>query len=318
MSTLVPDRSSLPGAGRPGVVGPPPVRRAGPRALLALSRPGQWTKSVLVLSAPAAAGVLTQGAILGRVLIMVVAFTCAAVAVYALNDVLDAAADRTHPVKRLRPVASGAVTPRAALVWAAVWASTSLLIAAPLGPGPLGVLACYLLISATYGLWLKQVAVLDIVVVASGFVLRALAGAVAGGQTASNWFLLISLFGALYLVVGKRAAEAARVPRRPGPGAGRAVLAQYPDQWFQQISTVALAGSMISYAMWAFQNAGTDVFTPVLALSVVPFLVALMRYGLLLSQGRGERPERLVLTDRPLLLAGVVWAVLVGSGLYLA
>ncbi len=317
MSTLVPRRPAAQPLGGPGDARHDPPLGAGPRALLALSRPGQWTKNVLVLSAPAAAGVLEQGAVLGRVLLMVLAFTGAAVAVYALNDVLDADADRAHPVKRRRPVAAGRVSPRAALGWAAVWAAVSLSLAASLGPAPLGVLACYLAVSVAYGLWLKRVAVLDIVVVASGFVLRALAGAVAVGLTPSNWFLLVSLFGALYLVVGKRAAEAARVPVAPG-AAGRAVLAQYPETWLQQVSTVALAGSMISYAMWAFQNVGTDVFTPVLAVSVVPFLVALMRYGLLLAQGRGERPERLVLGDRPLLVAGVVWAGLVGWGLYLA
>lgn len=295
----------------------PPTRPTRPRTLIALSRPGQWTKNILVVAAPAAAGVLEQGPVLGRVLIMIIAFTSAAVAVYAVNDVIDAEADRAHPVKRHRPVAAGSVSPRAALLWAAFWAFASLAIAASLGPAALGVVACYLVTSTSYGLWLKRVAVLDLVVVASGFVLRSLAGAVAVGLTPSNWFLMISLFGALYLVVGKRAAEAARTVGVAGGRPGRTVLAEYPQHWLQQVATVALGGSMVSYAMWAFQNAGTDVFTPVVALSVVPFLVALLRYGLLLAQGRGERPERLVLGDRPLLVAGVVWTALVGSGIYL-
>ncbi len=312
MSTLVPDRPAPPsGPGAP----PAPSHRA--RAFLALARPGQWSKNVLVLSVPAGAGVLAEGTVLGRALLMGVGFTCAAVAVYAVNDVLDADSDRRHPAKRLRPVASGALGSRAALAWAAGWALAALVVGAALGPASLGVLACYLVLSGAYTLWLKHVAVLDIVVVASGFVLRALAGGVATGQSASNWFLLVSLFGALYLVVGKRAAEAARGTSGVGLPA-RAVLAQYPEAWLQQVSTTALAGATTSYAMWAFQSVGTDVFEPVIALSVVPFLVALMRYGLLLAQGRGERPERLVLADRPLLVAGVAWAALVTAGLYLA
>ena len=313
MTTLLPDR---PIAGQPARPAAAPKSRSTWRSVLALSRPGQWTKNVLVLSAPAAAGVLDQSQAVSRALVMILAFTAAAVSVYALNDVLDADADRAHPVKRHRPVADGSLAPTAALAWSALMAAAALGIAGWLGPASLGVVGCYLVISASYAVWLKRVAVLDIVVVASGFVLRALAGAVAVGLTASNWFLLISLFGALYLVVGKRAAEAARTPAERS--VTRSVLAQYPEAWLQQVSTVALAGSMISYAMWAFQDLGTDVFTPVLALSVVPFLVALMRYGLLLAQGRGERPERLVLHDRPLLVAGVVWLLLVGSGLYLA
>lgn len=313
MTTLLPDRPVTAESAEPA---PVTTHRPTWRSLATLSRPGQWAKNVLVLSAPAAAGVLDQGPVVTRALVMIIAFTAAAVSVYALNDVLDADADRAHPVKRHRPVADGSLTPGVALAWSALMAVVAVGVAAVLGPASVGVVGCYLTMSGAYALWLKRVAVLDIVVVASGFVLRALAGAVAVGLTASNWFLLISLFGALYLVVGKRAAETARTPT--STIATRSVLAQYPGEWLQQVATVALAGSTISYAMWAFQDVGTDVFTPMIALSVVPFLIALMRYGLLLAQGRGERPERLVLHDRPLLVAGAVWALLVGAGLYLA
>lgn len=288
------------------------------RSLLALSRPRQWPKNVLVISAPAAAGVLDQPSAMARTALMVLTFTAASAAVYGLNDVLDATADRAHPDKRHRPVASGALTPRIASAAAACTAVVSIAIAATLGLAAVGVIACYLAMSVAYTVRLKRVAVLEIVVVAAGFVLRALAGAVAVGVPASNWFLLVSLFGALYLVAGKRAGELSRASTSDVGPVTRSVLSQYPEQWLQQVVTVGLAGTMISYAMWAFQDAGTDVFTPLLALSVVPLFVALLRYGLLVAQGRGEQPDRLVLGDRPLLAAGAVWVLMVGVSIYLA
>ncbi|MFP5347149.1 MAG: decaprenyl-phosphate phosphoribosyltransferase [Actinomycetes bacterium] len=301
------------------------------RLLLALSRPRQWTKSVLVLAAPAAAGTLNQAGAAGRTAATVLAFTLASVAVYAANDVRDAAADRAHPHKRLRPVASGALSATTALVWAGTCALVSLTAAAVIGSSTFVVVVCYLALSGGYALWLKNMPVLDVVAVAAGFVLRALAGATANHLVPSDWFLLVSLFGALYLVLGKRASEATHPTSTTGgstAGASsgpatpelpsRAVLSQYPTAWLQQMLTVSLAGALLSYAMWAFQTVGTDVFKPLLALSVVPFIVALMRYGLLLAGGQGERPEHVVTSDRMLMLAGLAWCALVTGGLYAA
>lgn len=282
------------------------------RDLLRLSRPGQWPKNMLVIAAPAAAGALDQGIVLGHTALLVLAFTAASVAVYAGNDVLDAEADRAHPVKRHRPVASGAVHPGQAIIWGTCAAGVALALAAAVGWPAVVVVATYLALSAAYAVRLKHVAVLDITVVAAGFVLRALAGAVGNGIPVSSWFLLVSLFGALYLVTGKRAAEALR----ESATSTRAVLTQYPQAWLQQVVGVALTGALLSYAMWAFQDVGTDVFTPVVALSVAPFLVALLRYGLLIAKGGGESPERLVLRDRPLLMAGALWALMLTAGIY--
>jgi decaprenyl-phosphate phosphoribosyltransferase len=295
---------------RPGPAGRAPAPRTGRvPALLRLARPGQWAKNVLVFAAPAAAGQLESGPTLGRTLVLAAAFVAASVAVYALNDVLDAPLDRRHPRKRTRPVAAGAIRPRTALLLSAGAAGAGLAAAAALGLGALATLAGYLLISALYTLKLKHTPVLDVLAVSTGFVLRALSGAAANHLVVSNWFLLVSLFGALYLVTGKRNAEAT--------AEARPVLSAYPQAWLQQVMTMALTGTVISYAMWAFQYLGTEVVHPLLAASVAPFLVVMLRYGLLLAQGGGERPERLLFRDRVMILTGLVWAALVGGGIYL-
>jgi len=151
--------------------------------------------------------------------------------------------------------------------------------------------------------------------VALGFVLRAAAGATATRVPISNWFLMVSLFGALFLVAGKRQAERKKTTANAG---SRPVLAAYSTAWLDQLTTLALLGASISYGLWAFQYLGADVVRQLLTVSFVPFLTGLLRYGLLVSNGRGEMPEHEIFRDRVLLVAGLAWAVLVGAGLYLA
>ncbi|WP_088288659.1 decaprenyl-phosphate phosphoribosyltransferase [Kineosporia sp. A_224] len=291
------------------------------RALLDLARPGQWHKNVLVLGAPVAGGLLRDPAAMGRAAVMVAAFVAASVAVYATNDVRDADLDRLHPRKRHRPVASGRLRSRWAITLSVTAAAVALGLSGLLGAPSVLVVAAYLASSLAYAFWFKHVAVLDIVLVAGGFALRALGGAAATHLAVSNWFLLVTLFGSLCLVAGKRSAEGRGADAAPGhPAAAavtRPVLAQYPTAWLQQVLTLALTGCFVAYAMWAFQYVGTDVFHPLLAASVVPFLIGVLRYGLLVSQGDGEEPERVVLRDRTLLAAGAVWAGTVVISLYL-
>ena len=301
------------GAGGPG-------GGARPRDLVELARPGQWHKNGLVLSAPIAGGVLTHPYGMAPAAVMTVAFVAASTAVYAVNDVRDVELDRLHPRKRDRPVASGRVGVTAALTLSAAAAITAVGLAAMLGAASLLVVAAYLTSSLSYVLRFKHVAVLDIVLVASGFALRALGGAAATHVPVSNWFLLLTLFGSVSLVVGKRSAESsAAQPVREARNlaVARPVLSQYPAPWLQQVLTLSLGGCLVAYAMWAFQYVGTEVFHPLLAASVVPFLVGVLRYGLLVSRGDGEAPERLVLADRTLVFAGAVCAGTVLTSLYL-
>lgn len=284
------------------------------RALLRLGRPQQWHKAVMLFAAPAAAGALESPTVVLRAAIAAVGFILLAAAIYAFNDVRDAPVDRRHPRKRLRPVASGALSPPVAVAFGVVAALFGLTIASVLGRATFGLAAAYLIAQMLYVFGLKHVAVVDLVIVALGFVLRAAAGGTATGLPVSHWFLLVSLFGAMFLVTGKRKAEHTSA----GNTVSRPVLAAYPASWLDQVMTVALLGSALSYGMWAFQYLGHDAYRELLAISFLPFLTGLLRYALLVSTGRGEEPEHEVFRDRVLLIAGLTWAALVGAGLYLA
>jgi decaprenyl-phosphate phosphoribosyltransferase len=300
---------------------PPTVHRARQAsagfgaAVLATARPRQWPKNILVLAAPAAAGVLLQPATAAAAAWATGVFVMASASTYFINDARDVEADRLHPVKRRRPVAAGRLGVRTSWGIGLGLAVLAPLAALPLGPAMLGVVVLYLALTMAYSLWLKDQPVVELLAVASGFVLRAVAGGIAAGVPLSNWFLLVALFGSLFLVTAKRAAEAGDPL---SGGAIRPVLDAYPSAWLQQILTVSLAGTVLAYASWALQYVGHDVAVPVLALSVVPFLALMLRYSLLVARGEGEAPEDVVFSDRFLLVAGVLWAALVGSALYLA
>ncbi|TDO58849.1 decaprenyl-phosphate phosphoribosyltransferase [Kribbella sp. VKM Ac-2571] len=290
------------------------TREAPGRALLRLSRPQQWHKAVTVFAAPAAAGALKSPTVVLKASIAALGFVLLAAAIYAFNDIRDAPDDRRHPRKRRRPVASGVLSPAQAAAFGVVVALLGLTIVSALGRATFGLAAAYLVAQVLYVAGLKHVAVVDLVLVALGFVLRAAAGGAATGTPVSHWFLLVSLFGAMFLVTGKRKAEHAS----PGNAVGRPVLAAYPTSWLDQVMTVALLGTALSYGMWAFQYLGLDVYRELLAISFLPFFTGLLRYALVVSTGRGEEPEHDIFRDPVLLLAGLVWACLVGIGLYFA
>ncbi|WP_426565500.1 decaprenyl-phosphate phosphoribosyltransferase [Angustibacter sp. McL0619] len=283
------------------------------RSLLRLTRPGQWPKNLLVLAAPLAAGVIDEPDQLVAASAACLAFILAAAAVYAVNDVLDADDDRRHPTKRHRPVAAGELREGTALLLAAGCGAASVGVSAALGWLMALVVVAYLASSAAYVLGVKRVPVLDVVAVAVGFVLRALGGAAATHLPVSSWFLLVSLFGSLFLVCAKRRAEIRAVPPDTST---RPALAGYSSEWFTQVITLSLTGAVLAYASWSVQLR-TDAVMPVLAASVLPLLVGLLRYLLMVDQCEGERPEDLA--RDPLILGCVgVWLTLVTGGLYLA
>jgi decaprenyl-phosphate phosphoribosyltransferase len=289
-------------------------REAPLRALVRLARPQQWHKAMMVFAAPAAAGALTSPTVVARALLAAVGFTLLAVAIYAFNDIRDAPDDRRHPRKRRRPVAAGTISPSVAAVFGALAALLGLVVAERLGWPTFGMALAYLSAQILYVLGLKHVAVIDLVIVALGFVLRAAAGGTATGLPESHWFLLVSLFGAMFVVTGKRKAEHGAV----GNAVSRPVLAAYPTSWLDQVMTVSLLGTALSYGMWAFQYVHHDAYRELLAVSFLPFLTGLLRYALLVSTGRGEEPEHEIYRDRVLLVAGLTWATLLTIGLYFA
>ncbi len=294
----------------------PPVVRA--------LRPKQWLKNVLVFAAPGAAGVLSDGGDLGRTLLAFVSFCLAASGIYVWNDLGDIEADRAHPTKRLRPFASGEVSLAVGRALGVVLPLAALAVAAATGRWQtVAVVATYLVVTLAYTYGLKAVAMLDLLAVASGFVLRAAAGAVAVDVPMSRWFVLCVTFGSLFIVIGKRYAELNEV----GVGAGtRSTLDTYTPGFLRMLLSSSLSGALISYCVWAFEtsaetgdvgvSSGDDLLLPFYELSIVPMMVALFRYLLVLERGEGSAPEDVFARDRVLQAAGVAWAIVYGLAVY--
>ncbi|HEV2075244.1 MAG TPA: decaprenyl-phosphate phosphoribosyltransferase [Thermoleophilaceae bacterium] len=293
-----------------------PEREPLPRALLRAARPRQWTKNVLVLAAPGAAGVLTQAPSLARTAVAFAAFSLAASGTYLLNDVRDVEADRAHPRKRRRPVASGAVSEPLAVSVGVLLVAAGLGLAAAVNLMLVGLLVLYVALGASYTLWLKHVAIMDIAIVASGFVIRAVAGGVAVGVPISRWFLIVASFGSLFMVAGKRHGE--HLDLGDARAKVRATLSEYSRDYLRYVLTTASAVTITAYCLWAFEQSGQHSGAVLFELSIVPFVLFMLRYALLLGHGRGSAPEDLVLGDRGLQLAAAAWVLVYGAGVYLA
>ena len=288
-----------------------PVSAGLAAGLVRLARPKQWLKNVLVFVAPGAAGVLFEGGPLLRTLLAFVVFSLAASGTYYINDARDVAADRRHARKRFRPVASGQVSTRAAYVGGVLLLVLSLGLSLLAGWQLLVTVASYMAVTTAYSLWLKHEPVVDLVGVAAGFVLRALAGATATNVAVSSWFLIVASLGSLFMVAGKREAEL----RNAGDEITRSTLQRYSMQFLGYIQAAATGALLVSYCMWAFDvHSGGDRL--LFGLSIVPFAVGVLRYAMLVDIGRGEEPEEAVLSDRVLLACGVLLAVLLGVGVY--
>jgi len=278
-----------------------PARRGTARALLAAMRPRQWIKNLLVLAVPAAAGRLGHGDVAADTAIAFAAFCLASAGTYLLNDVWDHEADRIHPVKRRRPIASGELSVPAATVAAAVMLVLACAVALSAGPGLLAVVAAYAALTTASSRRLKHVPIFDIATVAAGFFLRAVAGGVAAGIFISNWFLILAGGGSLFLVTAKRYAELR------GSAGARPVLEEYSEDYLRAMLATIAGVVVVAYCIWAFEDRDE-----LRSLSAVPFVLGIMRYGLLVDQGHGEEPEAVLLGDRTLLaLAATCLALLV-------
>ncbi|MGI8939684.1 MAG: decaprenyl-phosphate phosphoribosyltransferase [Iamia sp.] len=292
-------------------------RRSLPVALLVACRPKQWVKNLLVLAAPGAAGVLGQADALVATGVAFVAFCLAASATYLLNDASDVEADRRHATKRFRPIAAGELSVPVALAAAATFA----LVAVGLGLAvrwPLAlVVVAYMALTTSYSAFLKHIVVVDVVALASGFVLRAVAGAVAADVPISNWFFIVTSFGSLFMAVGKRSAEV--VTMGADAGSTRRVLDGYTPGFLAYLRSVSSGVVLVAYCLWAFERAELlDVSVPWYQMSIVPFATAVLRYAQLLEAGEGGAPEDLVLRDHMLLGASLCWGILFGIGVLAA
>ncbi len=286
----------------------PEPRMAGGRArrlvrLLALTRPRQWVKNLLVVAAPAAAGVLVRDDVPWRVAGAFAAFCLLAAATYVVNDVRDAVEDRAHPRKRHRPVAAGEIEPRTALAAGAGLMLAGLGLCLLVRPLLLVVGAGYLAVTFSYTALWRRIAFVDVAAIAAGFVLRAVAGGVAAPVYLSRSFVVVVTFGAVFVAAGKRHAELARAG-----ASGRGVLGVYTAARLRQVLAVSATLAFAAYCVWALGHHPAGGF-PWRQLTVLPFAASLARYGLLLRRGAGEAPEELLLEDRVLQLLGLAWTV---------
>lgn len=271
-------------------------------------RPHQWLKNVFVFAGLLFAGQWDDWALVLQVLTAFAAFCAVSSAVYVLNDWIDRAHDAQHPAKRHRPLACGAVSPAAALTLAVLL----LLMAVALAWSMwwlLVLMLVYGLVNLAYSLRLKRVAVVDVSAIASGFLLRLLAGTVAVGIAPSRWMLLTGLFGALFLGFCKRRAESFHPVATQ-----RAVMADYPTALLDLFIAVTMAATLSTYALFATSDTALAQHGEALAWTVPVVVFAMLRYTWQVHRGVGEDVARDLLRDPWVLGSVLLWVALFVSG----
>lgn len=285
------------------------------RAYIKEARPTQWSKNVLVFAAPAALGVLNEMASLGKTLVAFIAFCLVASGTYYWNDIMDVEQDRKHPKKKFRPIANGSIS-----LPVAKFIGTALLVSGPcLGyvvrPAAGGIIALYAFLTLGYSTWWKHIPLLDLALVASGFVLRAMVGAAATQTPMSTWFVLCITFGSFFIVTGKRFAELLELGDKAV--ITRTSLKSYSLVYLRQLLVVSCTATVVTYCMWAFENAAlVHESIPFHSLSIVPMVLALLRYLLVLENGGGGAPEEVFFNDRWIQAYGLAWVLVYGLAVY--
>lgn len=285
------------------------------RGLIRAARPRQWVKNLLVLAAPLAAGTLHHPAVLWHGAVAFMAFSLAASGIYLINDVMDVDGDRAHPTKRNRPIAAGVVSPTFAVGIALVLLTAALVVTPLASLQLLAVVAVYIGVQLAYCYWLKQQPVIDICIVSSGFLLRAIAGAAAAAIPLSQWFLLAAGFGSLFMVAGKRYAEIQLV-ERTGVAIHKS-LDRYSASYLRFVWGLSATVLIMTYGLWAFEIRGAHHSTVWSAISIVPFVVAVLRYAVDVDGGKGGEPEEIAMNDRVLQTLGIAWLLTIVLAVYM-
>jgi decaprenyl-phosphate phosphoribosyltransferase len=290
-----------------------PTARALPRAALQAVRPRQWPKNLLVFAAPLAGATLGRDDGFGYALLAFVAFTAASSAVYVINDILDVERDRQHPTKRTRPIASGRLPVPAALVLAVGCLGVAALATFLVGEPTLGiVIGAYIGVSFLYSMFLKHLPGIELTVVASGFVLRALGGAAATHVPPSGWFLTVCSLGALMVAIGKRYTELSSL--------GNEAIAHRPVmRWYslgilragQRAASIIL---LAAYLFWALSEHDAWMRGWHVA-SVVPLALALIRFDRLTGLAEGRPVEDLIVRDPMMICWELTWLTMFTVGL---
>lgn len=279
-------------------------------------RPRQWTKNLIVFAAPLFAFEISTKSIAGSILAFCL-FCAAASSFYLLNDIFDVKSDRQHPVKSKRPIASGMVAVPTAIAMAVILLTLALAIGWWASPSLGLTILSYALLQVAYNLRLKHTVILDVIAIATGFILRAIAGAAATGIMLSAWFLLCTAMLALFLGIEKRKAEL-RLSDLKGQKS-RAVLHRYTLPLLSRMESVVTNGTIVTYALWSAGPIVNGASTAWMMLTLPFVLYGIFRYQLLSDPqeiarsstdeqgGQTERPEEVLLKDRPILLTVFGW-----------
>lgn len=272
-------------------------------------RIAQWSKNLLVLVAPFAAGHVFHYTILSKTFYAFMAFSFAASFNYIINDLRDIERDRTNPKKSNRPIASGRLSRSGALTLAAANGLVAFAISFAL-PGAFKItLGIYVLLTLMYSFGLKHEPIVELLIVSFGFALRAIGGAVATNTPSSRWFLVVATFGPLVIVTAKRIAEMknnSEITVRP-------VVAQYTREFLQLVLTVAIGITLTAYSLWAFSITGGH---PYAEISVITLTFGLLRYILAVEKSSGEAPEEVMYRDFYFLGSVAVTALLLALSVY--
>jgi 4-hydroxybenzoate polyprenyltransferase len=286
-------------------------------AILRSLRPAQWLKNALVFAPLVFAHQALERDALVRSLVVFVLFCLASGAVYLVNDLLDRASDREHPVKRRRPIAAGELSPATAGAAAALIGAGALAAAALLDPHLAFVVAAYLLVNLLYSRVLKHLVILDVMTIAAGFVLRVVAGGIAVGVPLSAWLLLCTSLLALFLGFGKRRHEL--VLLEVNASTHRPILSEYSPYFLDQLIAVVTTSTLVTYALYTMDPAVRQKLdTPYLPLTIPFVLYGIFRYLYLVHQKQeGGDPSQIIFRDRPLLVDVLLWAATAFAILYL-
>ncbi|MCG7594704.1 decaprenyl-phosphate phosphoribosyltransferase [Mycobacterium sp. C3-094] len=287
-----------------------------PAGVIKAIRPRQWVKNLLVLAAPIAAfgGTVRYDydVMAINIVIAFVAFSLAASCIYLVNDSRDVEADRAHPTKRFRPIAAGVVPEWLAYTLAVVLGVASLAISLLASPNLAVVIAVYIAMQLAYCFGLKHQAVLDICIVSSAYLIRAIAGGAAAGIPLSQWFLLVMTFGSLFMVAGKRYAEL-QLAERTGAKI-RKSLESYTASYLRFVWTVAATAMVVCYSLWAFERDGANASW--YAITIIPITIAILRYAVDVDGGLAGEPEEIALKDRVLQLLLLAWIGTIGAAIF--
>jgi 4-hydroxybenzoate polyprenyltransferase len=288
-----------------------PLKRSFLRAVVGSLRPHQWTKNGVVMAALVFSKHLFETGPFLRTLAAFAVFCGLSGTVYLINDVADIERDRLHPRKRLRPIASGDLAPGAALVVAFILAASCLAVAFALSPLFAACAVAYLALNVLYSFKLKEVVILDALALSLGFVVRAVAGAVVIAVQISDWLLICTLLGALFLALSKRRAELTTLSETAVEH--RKILSEYSPHLLDQMISVVTASCVTAYAFYTTAAETREKFQTDWLPATLPFvLYGIFRYLYLVHRkDQGGSPSEILLNDRPILLTVVLWAATV-------